>query len=886
MLSDLLYRLRALFRRKGMEAGLDEELHTHVEHQVEKDVQSGLAREEAARRARLEFGGLDQVKEECRDARGVNFIETLIQDARYGLRMLVKTPGFTAVAVLTLALGIGANTAIFSAVDAVLLKSLPYGDPDRLVYVSEFWPHEPLVRTAVPSPDFGNWREHSGLFDGMAGFGGGGAVNLTGSGEPERIQGVAVTANLFAVLGTEPSLGRSFLPREDQPNGLGAVILSHALWERRFGRDPRLIGKAVMLDDKSYTVVGVMPASFRFPDNGFRTELFLPMGLPAGPNWHDPEHFRLLRMIGRLRPGVTIAAAKSELGGLARQTASEEPPQFVRMRADMEIHVIPLHEQLVGDVRPVLLILLGAVGLVLLIGCVNVTHLQLARSALRQREIAVRAALGAGKLRLARQLLTEGVLLSLLGGGGGLAVAFYGVRLLRRLGPQTIPQLVRVRIDARMLGFALAVTLLTSIVFGLAPVLAATKTDVKESLKEGGLRTTSGQVHRRVRHVLVVAELALAIVLLAGSGLLIRSFIRLSAVDPGFEPRHLLTARITLPKTKYAKPEQQAAFLRHLLEGAQSLHGVQSAAIGSGLPLIGPRSIMGIAVEGKPFPPPGAAPDIPYDDVSADYFRTLQMPLLRGRLFNQRDHEGAPLVAVVNQAFVKRFFPDRDPIGKHVKTGAMTGPWCEIIGVVGDVKQQGLNRENDPEIYAPYLQSPEPEMILVLRSAADPSGLTNTVRREVEGIDKNLPVYDAATMEERLADSIAPARFNTLLVSLFAAVALLLAAVGVYGVMSFAVARRTHEIGIRMALGADRRDVLRLVVGEAMILTAIGVGVGVAGALGLTRFLSGLLYGVRPTDPVTFSAVATLLAAVALLASYIPARRAIRVEPVTALRCE
>jgi predicted permease len=760
------------FRVGKMEKEIADELLFHLQKEIETNVKAGLTPEEARYAALRSFGGVEQIKEQCRDIGRVRFIEDAWSDIRYSIRMLLKNPSFTIVTVITLALGVGANTALFSVVNAELIRELPYREPGRLVYVSEYWPHEP-VRT-VPSPDFGNWQAQARLFDGLAGYGSGGSFNLTGSGIPQRVEGVMVTADFLTLLGIQPALGRNFQRDEDYLGATHVVLLSHGLWQRCFGSSPTVIGKAVTLDGESYTIVGILPASFRLPDNAFQVDLLVPMVLPPNPSWHDRD-LRLLRVIARLKPSTNAKELQAELSGIVSSRASEETPQFARMRKDMQVQVTSLRDHLSRDQRPFLLILLGIVAMVLMIACVNVANLQIARLVSRQREMALRLALGAGSVRLVRQLFTESLLLSAMGGVAGLAVGYWGLCGLRRFMPTSFPQLDTVRIDHVVLAFTLVISVLTGILFGLGPVLAVFKTDLNESLKENSLRAVSVDRHHRLQGVLVSAQIAMAVVLLSGSGLLVRSFLRLTAVNPGFDPHGLLTARISLPSAKYAKPEAQSAFFSRLLELAQAVPGVQSAALAGGLPLIGSSGAIRTVVQGRPLPPPGAAPAIPYTQVSSNYFRALSIPLLRGRFFDEREGETSPQVSIVNQAFVRLFFPDEDPVGRHIKTGATTAPWREIVGVVGNVKQQGLADEESAEIYLPYLQNPCSELILVLKSVLPPTALAEDTARIVRAVDPDQPLYEVATMAQRLSDSLSGPRFNMLLVGIFAVLALALA---------------------------------------------------------------------------------------------------------------
>jgi putative ABC transport system permease protein len=810
-------------------------------------------------------------------------MSTLLQDLRFGLRMLAKNPGFTAVAVLTLALGIGANTAIFSVVDAVLIRPLPYRDADRLVYISEFWPREP-VRT-VPSPDFANWSEHDRLFDGLVAYGQGAEVNLTSPGEPERIPGARVTWDFFPLLGVQPSLGRGFLREEDKPGGRQVVLLGHELWQRRFGSDSRVVGTSVQLDGTLHTIVGVIPGGFRFPDDEFKAQLFLPM-VEAGVEDWGSRNMRLLRPLARLKPGVSIDNVKAELSGLVQQTAGQVPPPFNRMRAGMEVRVTRLHERLAAPVRPILLVLLCSVGLLLIMSCVNVASLQLVRGAGRQRELAVRSALGAPRLRIVTQLLTESLVLAMAAGPMALLVGFAGLRVLRAMGPPQIPHLESVRLNPTVLLFTLIVTTMTGILFGLSPAILASRSKLDDALKLSSSRSTSGHEQHRIRSILVTTEIALAVVVLIGAGLLARSFIYLNFVNPGFDPHHLLTLRISLSGNAYSKPEQQAAFYEQLLEHARALPSIQSADASSGLPPTGWGSGRAIDVEGQPEAPPGLRPSAPCDVVSPGYFRTLRIPLVAGRLFSEQDRPGTLPVLIVNREFARRFPPDEKAIGKHVRADGRTGPWREIIGIVGNVRQLGPDHPESPAMYIAYVQQPAANMDVVLRTAGDPLNSVAAVKAAVRAVDPNLPVYDVATMDQRLSESVAPQRFNALLVGMFALLALGLGAIGIYGVLAYSVERRTHEIGVRVALGARRGDVLALVVEEGMRLVALGIGIGLIGALALTRLLHSLLFGVSASDPLTLVVVSVGLALVAALACYIPARRATKIDPMVALRDE
>jgi putative ABC transport system permease protein len=808
----------------------------------------------------------------------------LSQDLRFGVRMLLKNPGFTVVAVLALALGIGANSAIFSVVNTVLLRPLPYQDPERLMMVWEDRSKSGFPRDTPAAGNFTDWRDQSQAFEGMAAIASQ-SFNLTGTGEPERIDGKRVSANLFQLLGVEPQLGRAFLPEEDQPGGNRVAVMSHGLWQRRFGSDPNLVGQALTLNGASYTVVGVMPPHFQFPSH--TDELWVPIAFTQQEAANRGRHF--LQVIARTKPGVTLEQAQTELNTIAARLQQQYP----NTNNNVGAAVVPLHEQVVGDIKPALLILLGAVGFVLLIACANVANLLLARAAVRQKEITIRIALGASRLRLIRQFLTESILLAALGGAVGLLLSLWGVGLLRTFIPENISQAASITIDAKVLGFTLLVSLLTGLIFGLAPATQTSNFNLNETLKEGGRDSAAGSRGNRIRGVLVIAEVAVSLILLIGAGLLINSFMRLRQLDPGFRADNLLTMQIVLPELKYPDQARRSVFYTELVSRIEALPGVKSAALANWIPLVRQGDSIGISVEGQPDPAPGQGqrPSVVTRVVSPHYFQTMGIQLLQGRGFVEQDKADAPAVAIVSEAMARRFWPGQDPLGKRITPGPATSTspddWITVVGVAKDVRQFELVADPKPQMYMSYVQAGffAPRH-LVVSTSVEPLGLAAAVRKTVWEIDKDQPVSNIRTMDEVLSESIARQRFSMLLLGIFAAVALVLAAVGIYGVMSYSVAQRTREIGIRMALGAQRSDVLKLTVGGGLKLVLIGVAIGLTVAFLLTRVMSSLLFGVSATDPTTFIIISLVLIGVALLASYIPARRATKIDPMVALRYE
>jgi len=862
-------------RRGIAERELDDELRFHLERQVEKYERSGVTRDEATRQARVEFGGVELTREECRDTRGVNFIEALLQDLRYGVRTLSKNPGFTAVAVLTLALGIGANTAVFTVVNGVLLRPMPFPEPDRLVLVS-LTPHGgPFEwQPSISDRDYLAFREQDQVFERIASFTYRATANLTGTGDPVQIPVAYVTTDFFPTLRVNPEIGRGFVAEEEEPGRDDVVVLSNELWKERFGADSRILGRTVRLDGINHTVVGVMPPGFALPN----ARVWMPLKISIN------EHNSFSRpVVGRLKPGVTAEQAQAEL----ETFADRRPLGPGESKEDRLAQIIPLKDLLVANIRPSLLVFAGAVAFVLLIACANVTNLFLARAAGRGHEMALRSTLGAGRWRLVRQLLTESTLLSLAGGACGILIAFWSVPALLALAPAgKVPRMEMVRMDGWVLAYTFGISVITGIVFGLAPAFHATRRDARESLSQAGRSVTAGR--EGMRSALTISEIALALVLLTGAGLLLKSFLRLRAVNPGFSAHSVLTITVDLPDSTYRTAPPMREFHARTLSELSRLPGVSAAGAVNLLPLGGFLTMGTFSVEGSERPP-GFMVDKPC--ISPGYFKAMGMPLLRGREFTEADNETAPGVVVVSESVARTLWPGQNPVGKRIsmEDDPKPGDWLTVVGVVDDVKQQGLAKGSDPAIYQPYLQITSAfflsHMTFVVKTASRPESVATGIRAILRGVDKNQPI-SIASMDSLIAATTAESRFQARLLAAFAFVSLALTIVGIYGVLAYSVAQRTREIGVRMALGAQGGDVIGMLLRKALVLVFAGIVIGSAGALALTRLLEKFLFEVKPADLPTFAAVTVILAFSALAACYVPARRAMRVDPMVALRYE
>jgi macrolide transport system ATP-binding/permease protein len=905
---------RNLFRKSRLDEELDAELRSYVELLTEEKVRRGMGAREARRASLIEVGGVEQVKERVREVRAGAAMTTFLRDVRYGARSLGKNPGFTIVAALTLALGIGANTAIFSFVNAVLLRPLPVAAPERLVYV--FGGNRTSPYNVSSYPDYLDYRDRNHVFSDLIAYSSI-TLSLNDSEQADTVSGLIVTGNYFDALGVRAQVGRTFLPEEDTtPGGHPVAVISHALWQGRFASDPHVAGRQMLLNGQPFTIVGVAPAGFNGAETGQTNDIYVPMAMQAvvrppragysgemNPDLLSKRGPRWLDMVGRLRDGVSVAQAQAELSTLAAQLAAA----YTDTNQGQTVTVTPVSKgdpTQRGTLLSVAGLLLGVVGVVLLIACANVANLLLARAASRRKEISIRLALGASRGRLIRQLLTESVLLALAGGAGGLLLAFWLVGFMRAYSPPAnfFPVAFDFSLDRSVLGFTLLLSVLTGLVFGIAPALQASKPDLVAALKDETalMPGAGGRGARRftLRNLLVVAQVALSLVLLVSAGLFLRSLQRAQSIDPGFDAEHVLTMPLNINLLRYTKAQGQE-FYRQVLERVASLPGVQSATLTRTPPLSGASrqsTVTGAGQEASERASTsestgggveGVADNVTLTSpVALNYFRTLGIPLLRGRDFNAQDSEGAPGVAIVNESFARRYFPNQEPIGQRVSLSGAKGPWLEVVGLARDSKYITLGEAPAPFIYQPLAQHHESGVVLLVRTSVAPSSLVPSVRREVQSVERNLPLTNARTMTELLGNSLFPARMGAILLGAFGLLALLLASVGLYGVMSYSVSRRTREIGIRMALGARGGDVLRLVLGESMMLVAVGMLLGLVAAFAATRLLSGFLYGVSPTDPAAFVGIVLLLALVALAASLVPARRAARVDPMVAFRYE
>ncbi|HEV2388561.1 MAG TPA: ABC transporter permease [Candidatus Acidoferrales bacterium] len=878
-----LARVAGLFHRERADQRLRAELESHLQMLAEENVRRGMTAAQARQAARRTLGSDLRIGQAWREQRGVPWVETFARDAVLGLRMMRKHPGFAALAIATLALGIGANTAIFSVVDAVLLRPLPYPHPSQLVSVfATRRPANTFEGTSYP-----NLEDERAWNTAFTGMGGSNAhqLTLTGRGEPSLANTVVVSGDYFPVLQAKPLAGRTILPEDTKLGAAPVVLLSENIWRGRLGADPKIVGSSITLDKRPFTVVGIMPAGFRDPFFASTAQVWIPVH--QDPVFGPLMRFRagsLLGVLARLKPGVSLEQAQSQMAGIAERLAAN----FPGADESLSIHVVLLQQILVGDVKAALLVLLGAVGLVLLIACVNIANLLLARASARGKEMGIRLVLGAGRSRIVRQLLTESVVLGLLGGGGGVLLAYAGVQAMVSILPADLPGLRAVAVDGRVLGFGLLLSLAASILFGLAPAILSADACLRTSLREGAGRSGDGGGRRRARNVLAVAEIALAMVLLVGAGLLLHSFLSLTYVNPGFDGRQVWKADVSLPQYEYSTPQQWTAFADQLLPRIQTQPGLRDSALAVPLPVFQQFVNLSFTIAGNPPLPQGVSDTADYVSVSPDYFRVMAIPLLAGRNFNRQDSIAAPPVTLVSEALVRRYFPGENPIGRRMifafpRDKAVAR---EIVGVVGDIRDKSLEHPSGPMMYVPFDQAPLWGGAVVVRSELSPAAIAAAIRRQAHAIDPDLPVTDFESISYAVQATASPARFRALVFGLLGLIALVLASAGIFGVLSYSVSRRTHELGIRMALGATPPSIRRMVLREGGILAAAGLGIGTAAGLYLTRLLESQLYGVGADDPWTFAATAILLAGVALAACYLPARRAMRVDPTIALRYE
>jgi len=872
--------LRNLFATRRMDKDLDAEVQSHLDMLAQENVSAGMSASEAQRAARIELGGVEQVKEQVREQRMGNWVQSVFADCRFALRQLRKSPAFTAVAVLTLGLGIGANTAIFSMVNSVLFRPLPYYSPEKLVWLSDYMPrqHDSLVIES----DYYAWRSQNHAFTDVAAYELGDTLTLTGTGDPQRLRAARATYNFLDVLGVQPQLGRMFHEEEDRPGAPGVALISESLWRERFGSNPAVIGQSIKLDGDLYTVIGVLASQFEFLDNT-PADIIVPFALENHEMTME-KSMRIVQVVGRLRSGVTPTTAVADLDTINARLYTTYPPAFANMFKGFKSEVVPLRERLLGKSRPALLVLLGAVGFVLLIACANIASLQLARGVSREKEIAIRGALGAGKWRVIRQLLTESVVLAFAGGLCGLLFSLWLIRILVHLSPADVPHLSLAHLDLRVLCFTLAATVLAGVSFGLAPAFASVRLNLVESLKEAGTQPGMGLLGRGAQGAIIVVELAAALVLLSGSALFLKSFLRLATLPPGFDGQGVFTARLSLPPNLYSTDAQQISFYEQIVQQSAALPGVTSAAVASILPLQGSNNGASVELEGRPPEAAGHAPQVEIVKISPRYFQVLRIPLISGTLFDPHNEESDKKLLVVNQTFVKRFFPGEDPIGRRVLL-AKEEYWT-IVGVVADTKQFGLTAPVKPGAFVSIATQASSEMAVLIRTSGQPLALLPAVRSIIGRLDKNLPLYDVVSMHDLLHEQTSSQRFSSLLLSSFAMLALLLACLGVYGVTAYAVSQRIREFGLRMALGAKPQDVLLLILRQAAVPALIGIVGGAALSLVLAKFIGSMLFAVRPSDPTTFLGMSLLLLAVVGTATYVPAQRAARSDPMVALRYE
>ena len=886
MLDDLRYRARALFQHNEVESELDEELRFHFDREVQKYMARGMSEEQARRTARMAFGGHEQVKEDCRDARGTSFIELTLDDAKYAIRQLIGNPTFTIVMILTLALSIGANSAIFSVINGVLLKRLPYPEPDRLVRL--FLSNQEFPKFPLNPWDFLDFRARNHSFEAIAAFTRADA-QLSGEGEPIKLNGFRVTSGYFRVLGLHPELGHEFEFQAEIPGNSLQVIISDRLWRTRFGADPQIIGRKITMNMQPFTVIGVMPAGTAHPGNDYRSvaygesvDVWSPFSFAGNSNQRG-SHF--IEGIGRLKSGVSAERALAEMNAIMSQLGREHPDGD----SGWHVLVIPLYKEVVGTSRQMLLVLLGAVAIVLLIACANAANLLMARASARHREISVRLAMGAPRMRVVRQLLTESLLLSCLGGTLGLLIAFAGVRALVTLLPADFPRANDIHVSWPVLLFTLAVSIATGVLFGLAPAVQASRTDPKEGLQKAVRGTTAGKRQNRLRSALVMAEVGLASVLLIGAGLMLRTFLNLIHLDPGFKEDHLLTASVSLPHEKYKADKDRRFFFTQLMSSLNSLPGIESAGAGSDLPWTGyDENAGGFRIEGKT-PQPGQEFHARYHAATPGYFSAMGIPLLAGRFFNDGDKDGTKNIFIINQTMAKHYWPNEDPTGRRLSfedAPKKDSDWITVVGVVGDVKDHPNSPGAEAAFWYPEYQSPEFDMLIAIRTRSDPHQAIDGLRLAVHQFDPELAVADIKLMDDVANSAVSTPRFTFALVGLFAGLAIILAAIGAYGVISYTVGQRASEFGLRVALGAQRGDLLRMVLAQSAKLAIPGTILGVVLSLSLSQVVRGLVYQVSPTDPVIMTSVVLLVLFIALLASYIPARRAAATDPMSTLRTE